>query len=154
MRKAYDRVEWSYLEAIMLKLGFHPRWVRMTTNLVTVVSFQVLFNGSKLEPFNPSWGICQGDPISPYLFLITGEGLSCPLKDQSESSLLHGIKVPPSTPMVNHLLFTDDSLLLFSFSSRWKLRFSSARDFGHLLCDIGIISEQGQIFYLFEQGMA
>jgi hypothetical protein len=114
MRKAYDRVEWSYLEAIMLKLGFHPRWVRMTTNLVTVVSFQVLFNGSKLEPFNPSWGICQGDPISPYLFLITGEGLSCPLKDQSESSLLHGIKVPPSTPMVNHLLFTDDSLLLFS----------------------------------------
>ena len=113
MKKAYDRVEWSYLKAVMLKLGFHPLWVRMVMNLVTTVSFQVLFNGSKLEPFTPSRGIRQGDPISPYLFLIAAEGMSCLLKNRSESSALHGIKVAPSAPVVNHLLFADDSLLLF-----------------------------------------
>jgi hypothetical protein len=59
MRKAYDRVEWTYLEAIMLKLGFHPRWawVTMTMRLVTIVSFHVLFNGMKLDPFTPTRGI-------------------------------------------------------------------------------------------------
>jgi hypothetical protein len=65
MRKEYDRVEWVYLEVVMLKLGFHPCWVRMTMNLVTTILFQVLLNGSKLELFNPSRGIHQGDPIPP-----------------------------------------------------------------------------------------
>jgi hypothetical protein len=45
MRKAYDRLEWTYLEAIMIKLGFHRRWVQMVMRLVTTVSFRVLFNG-------------------------------------------------------------------------------------------------------------
>ena len=69
----------------------------------------------KLEQFNPSRGIRQGDPISPYLFLLAAEGLSCLLKSSSQSSLL-GIKVAPSAPAVSHLLFADDSLLLFKSS--------------------------------------
>ncbi|XP_073354033.1 uncharacterized protein [Aegilops tauschii subsp. strangulata] len=46
----------------------------------------VLFNGKKLEGFKPSRGIRQGDPISPYLFLIAAKGLSCLLKSRSEPS--------------------------------------------------------------------
>jgi hypothetical protein len=117
MRKAYDRVEWSYLEAIMLKLGFSSRWVALVMRLVSTVSFSVLFNGALLEEFRPTSGICQGDPISPYLFLLAAEGLSCLLKNQDQSSVLHGISVAPTAPVVNHLLFADDSLLFFKASS-------------------------------------
>jgi hypothetical protein len=113
MRKAYDRVEWDYLRAIMSRLGFHRLWVEMDMRLVTTVSFSVLFNGEHLESFVPSRGIRQGDPISPYLFLLAAEGLLCLLKSRIQSSSLSGIKVAPSAPMVSHLLFADDSLLFF-----------------------------------------
>jgi hypothetical protein len=84
--------------------------------MVTSVSFSVLFNGSPLESFRPNRGIRQGDPISPYLCLLAAEGLSCLLKNRSQSSNFEGIKVAPSAPAVNHLLFADDSLLLFKAS--------------------------------------
>jgi hypothetical protein len=111
MRKAYDRVEWSYLEAIMLKLGFDATWVDLMMRMVSTVTFSVLFNGTPSEAFKPTRGIRQGDPISPYLFLLAAEGLSCLLKSRSviPSSSLHGLKVATSAPAVNHLLFVDDS---------------------------------------------
>ena len=85
----------------------------MVIRLVTTVSFSVLFNGERLQSFKPSRGIRQGDPISPYLFLLAAEGLSCLLNSRNQSSNLKGIKVAPSAPTVNHLLFADDSLLFF-----------------------------------------
>uniref|UniRef100_M8BLV3 Cullin-associated NEDD8-dissociated protein 1 n=1 Tax=Aegilops tauschii TaxID=37682 RepID=M8BLV3_AEGTA len=57
MMKTYDRVEWPYLRAIMLKLGFNTKWVDIVMNLVSLVNFSVLFNGKKLEEFKPSRGI-------------------------------------------------------------------------------------------------
>ena len=117
MMKAYDRVEWDYLQAIMLKLGFTERWVDIVMGLVRTVKFSVLFNGKKLEEFQPSRGIRQGDPISPYLFLIAAEGLSCLLKSIDESSNLNGIQVANTAPPVNHLLFVDDNLLFFKANS-------------------------------------
>src|SRR4051812_26288875 len=102
--KAYDRLEWPYLKGIMAKLGFSQQWIATVMGMVSSVSFSVLFNGEKLESFKPTRGIRQGDPISPYLFLIAAEGLSCLLKSNSQSSVV-GIKVAPMTPTINHLLF-------------------------------------------------
>nr|XP_045088271.1 uncharacterized protein LOC123496916 [Aegilops tauschii subsp. strangulata] len=113
MTKAYDRVEWSYLQSIMLKLGFSARWVDIVMGTITSVSFSVMFNGKRLQPFKPTRGIRQGDPISPYLFLLAAEGLSCLIKSRQQSSNLGGIQVASSAPPVNHLLFADDSLLFF-----------------------------------------
>jgi hypothetical protein len=96
----------------MLRMGFHRRWVDLIMSMVSSVSFSVLFNGAPLEEFRPSRGLRQGDPISPYMFLLAAEGLSGLLKNSRQSSVLEGIKVAPTAPAVNHLLFADDSLLL------------------------------------------
>ena len=117
MMKANDRVEWDYLRAIMIKMGFTRRWVDIVMDLVTTVKFSVLFNGNKLQEFIPTRGIRQGDPISPYLFLLVAEGLSCLLKSKSESSNLEVLQVAPTAPRVNHLLFADGSLLFFKANS-------------------------------------
>ena len=117
MMKAYDRVEWDYLKAIMLKLGFSDRWVASIMKVVTSVTFSVLFNGERTEVFKPSRGIRQGDPISPYLFLLAAEGLSCLLRSRGNSENLSGILVAPTAPPVNHLLFADDSLLFAKAST-------------------------------------
>ena len=58
---------------------------------VTPVSFAVMFNGGKLDEFKPSRGIRQGDPISPYLFLLAAEGLSCLLKSLNPDDSIPGI---------------------------------------------------------------
>jgi len=131
MRKAYDRVEWEYLKAIMIRLGFHRLWVDMIMRLVTTVSFSVLFNGDRLENFVPSRGIRQGDPISPYLFLLAAEGLSCLLNSRVQSSNLSGIIVATSAPMVSHLLFTDDSLLFFKANTESA---DEVKDVLHIYC--------------------
>jgi hypothetical protein len=93
MKKAYDRVEWKYLDAIMLQLGFHHHWVDTIMRFVRSVLFSVLFNGDKLESFSPTRGIRQGDTISPYLFLLVAKGPSCLLKSRIKSSVLKGIMV-------------------------------------------------------------
>jgi hypothetical protein len=113
MKKAYDRVEWNYLSAIMIQLGFHRDWVSTIMRLVTSVSFSVLFNGDRLNHFKPTRSLRQGDPISPYLFLLTAEGLTGLLKSKIQSSALNGVKVASSAPTTSHLLFADDSLLFF-----------------------------------------
>jgi hypothetical protein len=113
MMKACDRIEWQYLEPIMLKLGFSNRWGSLVMSMVNSVSYSVLFNGKKLDEFKPMRGIRQGDPISPYLFLLEAEGRSGLLKSRDQSSQLSGLQVALSTLPVNHWLFADDSLLFF-----------------------------------------
>ena len=113
MMKAYDRVEWNYLEAIMLKLGFKNCFVDKIMKCVKSVYFSVLFNGERLQEFKPTQRIRQGDPNSPYLFLLCAESLSCILKGEGADQHVHGIQVSRTAPMINHLLFADDCLLFF-----------------------------------------
>ena len=112
MHKAYDRVEWGFLENIMAKIGFDQRWIKLVTACVTSVRYNVRFNNFETDIFTPTRGLRQGDPLSPYLFLMVAEGLSCMIKKAEERGELDGVKVCRGAPTVSHLLFADDSLIL------------------------------------------
>lgn len=111
MAKAYDRVEWHFLTVMMHKMGFSPLWIRWVMKCVGSVSYTFNLNGEKHGYILPSRGIRQGDPLSPYLFLICSEGLSSLMKQALERREISGLKISRNGPPITHLLFADDSLL-------------------------------------------
>jgi ribonuclease HI len=124
MAKAYDRVEWSYLRAVMEALGFSRKWCDLVMQCVTSVTFAVRVNGVFSDFFQPTRGIRQGDPISPYLFLLCSEGLTCMLKNIGPLYAARGVRVGRHSPWISHLLFADDCLIFTQASQRAAERVS------------------------------
>lgn len=104
MSKAYDKVEWSFI-VNMLRLGFAAKWVQLIMKCVTSVSYSVRINHSLYGSISPSRGLRQGDPLSPYLFLLCAQGLSSIISKAVERKLIRGVKVATSCPPISHLFF-------------------------------------------------
>lgn len=109
--KAYDRVDWGYLRAMMVKMGFSARWVAWIMLCVSSVSYSVMVNGDSVGLIFPGRGMRQGDLLFPYLFIICAEGLSALIKKAERTGDLHGVKICRGAPIISHLLFADDSFL-------------------------------------------
>ncbi|XP_056688734.1 uncharacterized protein [Spinacia oleracea] len=111
MSKAYDRVEWVFLERVMLKMGFQQSWIGRIMQCLNSVSFSFKYNGSISGALIPTRGLRQGDPISPYLFLICADAFSMLLKKAVTDNAIHEARVCRGAPRVSHLFFADDSIL-------------------------------------------
>lgn len=115
---AFDRVEWCFIEAAMEKLGFHERWICLIMHCVTTVSYSIIINGFIHGCITPSRGLQQGDPLSPYLFLIYAKAFSSLIHNAARSKELNGISICRGCPYISHLFFANDSLLFCKASSQ------------------------------------
>ena len=111
MSKNYDKVEWDYLRATLLKLGFASQWVDLIMVCLESVSYSILINGESQGYIKPYRGLRQGDPLSPYLFLICAEGLSALMRKAERDSLIHVVSICRGGPRVSHLFFADDGII-------------------------------------------
>ncbi|KAL6549238.1 hypothetical protein OROHE_009083 [Orobanche hederae] len=110
--KAYDRVEWNYLRSILNTMNFPTRFVELLMRCVSTARFSFVVNGKVYGNLTPSRGLRQGDPLSPFLFVLCAQGLSSMLSNSHNLNLFTGIRVAQNAPTLSHLFFTDDSLLL------------------------------------------
>lgn len=117
MSKAYDRIEWPFLKFVLEKMGFATVWVDLVMKCVSSVSYSLIINGVTQPPFWPIQGIRQEDPISPYLFILCTETLSCLLNNAKTSGLITSLPIRKNILHINHLFFADDSLLFCKANS-------------------------------------
>jgi hypothetical protein len=111
MEKAYDRVEWNFPEATLITMGFPMNLVNTIMRCVRSVSLSILINGVPTPVFKPRRGIRQGDPLSPYLFILCADVLSGLINKYHDQNKLHGISIAKSAPILSHLFFANDSMV-------------------------------------------
>ena len=95
-------------------MGFGSKWINWINWCISTASFFILFNGSSTGFFRSSRGLRQGDPLSPYLFVIGMEALSGLLKCAVEGNFISGCRFGGRDGrelVVSHLLYADDTVL-------------------------------------------
>uniref|UniRef100_A0A803MUL6 Reverse transcriptase domain-containing protein n=1 Tax=Chenopodium quinoa TaxID=63459 RepID=A0A803MUL6_CHEQI len=114
LSKAYDRVRWDFIDKILQHMRFPPRfpptWRQWIMECITTFTYAILINGEPTPFFTPKVDLRQGDPLSPYLFILVMEVLSKKLLALQSSNAIQGIKVARTAPAINHLFFADDTL--------------------------------------------
>ncbi|KAJ0428711.1 putative RNA-directed DNA polymerase [Helianthus annuus] len=116
IEKAYDSLNWSFLESIMEQMNFPEIWRRWVMATVTTARASVLVNGSPTQEFDCHRGLRQGDPLSPFLFLFAMEALTGVIKEATRVGVYRGIQCTRHGPTLSHFLFADDVVFLGEWS--------------------------------------
>lgn len=103
IHKAYDTVSWSFLHDTLLTFGFPTHVVSLIMYSVSHMKTSILWNGEMLPEFFSGRGLRQGDPISPYFFLLVMERLSHMILDRVEKKAWKPLKASRRGPSISHL---------------------------------------------------
>lgn len=112
IKKAYNSVEWPFLQQMMEEMNFPQRFVGWVMKCLTSVIYRVRVNGEITSPFQARKGIRQGDPISPYLFVLCMEYLDRCLRVLEREKEFHYHPRCRRLGLI-HICFADD-LLIFA----------------------------------------
>ena len=121
LEKAYDRIRWDFLEDTLVAAGFSAQWVTWIMQCVAGPSMSVLWNGEQTKAFKPARGLRQGDPLSPYLFVLCMERLCHLIEEEVGKKAWKPISISRGGPKLSHICFADD-LIFFAEASVRQIR--------------------------------
>lgn len=146
LSKDFNKLSWSYIQKMLNAFGFSHMWIRWIMSLLSSSSFSILVNGFPSQPFRPSKGIRQGDPLSPFLFILMAEGLGRLIKHSYFSQQLKGLSIHNS-PAITHQQFVDDNMLYGYPSVQEAPRFKSLLNDFSEASGATINKSKSQIFF-------
>lgn len=169
LEKAYDRIEWSFIRDTLALFKFLKHLISLIMNCVSSSSIfvlfnrgalisliincvsssliSVLFNGGAVKPFLPSRGIWQGDPLSPYLFILCMEILVSLIIEKCKANLWDPITASRWGIAFSHLFFADDLMLFAKADRKNCMAMRDALDTFCALSGQKINKEKSQVFF-------
>ena len=132
---------------MLARINLPSKLIDVIMSCVSMVSTSILFNGEALDSILPSRGIRQGDPLSPYLFIICMEFLGQLIEEKCNMKTWQPVKASQSGPEFSHLFFADD-LILFA-KADW-VNCSAIRDVLDEFCDLSgqsVIEAKSRVYF-------
>lgn len=108
--KAYYRLEWSFIRRVFERQGFDDRWTNWVIECTSALSYSFMLGNEVVGSVIPERGIRQGDPLSPYIFILCAKVFSGMCSKAQRDGLLTRVRVSNQSPKFNHLLFADDTM--------------------------------------------
>lgn len=105
-------------------MGFGVKWRLWINGCLASSRASILVNGSPTDEFPIRKGVRQGDPLSPFLFIIAMEGLNIAMREACDKGLFGGIKIPNSNISISHLFYADDAIFLGNWDKNYILTLS------------------------------
>ena len=121
-QKAYDSIDWDSLDVVLEGMGFGDLWRYWIKKCITSASMSVLINGVPSKPFQMERGLRQGDPLSPFLFVLMGEVLNRMMQRAASLNLFKGVSVGKDGLHLTHLQFADDTLVFCEAEQEYLLK--------------------------------
>ncbi|GJT58815.1 RNA-directed DNA polymerase, eukaryota, reverse transcriptase zinc-binding domain protein [Tanacetum coccineum] len=113
--KAFDTVRWDFLDDVLKKFGFGNKWCEWIQKCLKSSRGSILVNGSPTEEFQFFKGLKQGDPLSPFLFILVMECLHLSFQNVVDAGMFTGISLNHSVKL-SHMFYADDAV----FVGQWN----------------------------------
>ncbi|TYK11920.1 LINE-1 retrotransposable element ORF2 protein [Cucumis melo var. makuwa] len=110
IKKTFDIISWDFIDFMLTKKNYPKKWRKWIEASIRSVQYSILINGKPYDRINPNRGIRQGDPISPFIFILAMDYLSSLLNLLQEEKATKGVEINRQS-LTNHILFADDILL-------------------------------------------